>query len=154
MDWSMDIPEAPVSPSLHVPSTSEHVSSSQVPLHNMGSNSKNRAESAAPSVLDYSEGQLVTPSSWDGAYHVLSIFRSEDTQFKDTEMIFKSIRRIKAYIKHHSVNKVPPKGEFVLVVEYLWKLIDTIYTAQWDSLIFDKEKTLTIRKYVREHIVP
>ena len=88
MDWSMDIPEAPVSPSLHVPSTSEHVSSSQGPLHNMGSNSKNRAESAAPSVLDYSEGQLVTPSSWDGAYHVLSIFRSEDTQFIDTEMIF------------------------------------------------------------------
>jgi len=96
----------------------------------------------------------VTPSSWDGAYHVLSIFRSEDTQFKDTEMIFKSIRRIKAYIKHHSVNKVPPKGEFVPVVEYLWKLIDTIYTTKWDSLIFDKEKTLTIRKYVRKHIIP
>ena len=79
MDWSMNIPKAPVSSSLHVPPASKHVSSSQVSLHNIGSNGKNRAESAALSVLDYSEGQLVTSNSWDGAYHVLSIFRSEDT---------------------------------------------------------------------------
>ena len=68
-------------------------------------------------------------------------------------MIFNSIRRLRFYIKHHPVDKAPPKGEFVPVVEYLWKLIDTIYAAKWDSLIFDKEKTLTIRKCVREHIV-
>ena len=69
-------------------------------------------------------------------------------------MIFNSIRRLRFYIKHHPVDKAPPKGEFVPVVEYLWKLIDTIYTTKWDSLIFNKEKTLTIRKCVREHIVP
>jgi len=90
----------------------------------------NRVESVTPFILDYSEGQLVTPSSWDGVYHVLSIFGSKNTQFKDSEIIFKSIRRIRAYIKHHPVDKVPPKGEFVPVVEYLWKLIDTIYIAK------------------------
>jgi len=63
MDWSTDIPEAPASPSLHVPLASEHVSSPHIPLHNMGSNSKNRAESAAPSLLDYGEGQPVIASS-------------------------------------------------------------------------------------------
>jgi len=56
MDWSIDILEAPTSLSPHVPPTSEHMSSSQVSLHNMSLNSKNRAGSAAPSVLDYSEG--------------------------------------------------------------------------------------------------
>ena len=50
---------------------------------------------------------------------MLSIFGSEDTQFKDAEMIFKTIRRIKAYIKHHLVDKVLLKGEFVPVIEYL-----------------------------------
>ena len=69
-------------------------------------------------------------------------------------MIFNSIKRLRSYIKHHPVDKASPKGEFVLVVEYLWKLIDTIYTTKWDSLIFNKEKTLTIRKCVGEHIVP
>ena len=120
----------------------------------MGSNGKNRTESAAPSVLDYGEGQPLITSSWDGAHHVLSIFRTEDTIFKDAEMIYDSIRRLRNYIKHHPVDKAPPKEEFVPVVEYLWKLIDTIYTAKWDSLIFDKKKTLTIRKCVREYIVP
>ena len=69
-------------------------------------------------------------------------------------MIFNSIRRLRFYIKHHPVDKALPKGKFVPVVEYLWKLIDTIYAAKWDSLIFDKEKTLTIRKCVEEHIMP
>ena len=119
----------------------------------MGSNGKNRAESTAPSVLNYSEGQPSIASSWDGAHQALSIFRTEDTIFKDAEMIFNSIRRLRFYIKHHPVNKAPPKGEFVPVVEYLWKLIDTIYAAKWDFLIFDKEKTLTIRKCVGEHII-
>ena len=84
---------------------------------------------------------------------MLFIFRMEDTILKDAEMIFESIRRIRTYIKHHPVDKAPGR-EFVLVVKYLWKLIDTIYAAKWDTLIFNKEKTLTIRKCVREHIIP
>ena len=66
MDWSMDIPDTPTSPSLHILPASEHMSSPHVlphvPLHNMGSNSKNRAEFTA-SVLDYGEGQLVITNS-------------------------------------------------------------------------------------------
>ena len=63
MDWSMDTLQAPVSSSLHIPPVKEHVLSPHVPLHNMGSNSKNRAESTAPFVLDYSEGQPLIASS-------------------------------------------------------------------------------------------
>ena len=150
----MDTPQAPVSPSLHVSSVKKHILSPHVPLHNMGSNGKNRTKSTAPSVLDYGEGQPSIASSWDGAHQALSIFGTEDTIFKDAKMIFNSIRRLRSDIKHHPVDKVPPKGEFVPVVEYLWKLIDTIYTTKWDSLIFNKEKTLTIRKCVGEHIMP
>ena len=84
---------------------------------------------------------------------MLSIFRIEDTILKDAEMIFESIRRIRTYIKHHPVDKALGR-EFILVVKYFWKLINTIYTAKWDSLIFNKEKTLTIRKCVGEHIMP
>ena len=150
----MNTPQASASPLLCIPPASGHVSLPHVPLHNIGSNSKNRTESAASSVLDYSKGQLSIASSWDGVHQALSIFRTEDTIFKDAEMIFNSIRRLRSYIKHHPVDKIPPKGEFILVVKYLWKLIDTIYTIKWYSLIFNKEKTLTIRKCVREHIVP
>ena len=63
MDWSIDTPQAPTSPSLCVSPASKHISSPHVPLHNMGSNGKNRAESAAPFVLDYSEGQPSITSS-------------------------------------------------------------------------------------------
>jgi len=79
MDWSMDTPQAPTSPLPHIPPASEHVPSPYAPLHNMGSNGKNRAESAAPSVLDYGEGQLAVTSAWDGAHHALSIFGTGDT---------------------------------------------------------------------------
>ena len=93
-------------------------------------------------------------NSWDGAYQVVSIFKTKDIQIKDSEMIHKSIKRIETYIKYHPVDKAPPKKDFILVVRNLWKLIDIIYTAKWDSLIFDKEKSLIIRKCVREYIIP
>ena len=154
INWSTDIPEAPVLSSLYVPPASEHVSLPHIPLHNMGSNGKNRAEYVAFSLLDYNEGQPAIASSWDGAHQVLSIFRTEDTQSKDSKIILKSIKRIRTYIKHHLVDKALPKGDFILVVRNLWKLIDTIYTTKWDSLIFEKEKSLTIRKCVRVYIMP
>ena len=56
MDWSIDIPEAPISLSLYVSPTSEHVLLPYNPLHNTGSNGKNRAKSATSSLLDYGEG--------------------------------------------------------------------------------------------------
>jgi len=57
MDWSMDPPQAPASPSLCVAPASEHVPSSHVPSHNKNSNGKNRAEPTASLVLNYGEGQ-------------------------------------------------------------------------------------------------
>ena len=119
IDWSMDIPEASVSFSPYVPPASEHVSLPHVPLHNTDSNGKNRAESIAPSLLDYGKGQPAIASSWDGAHQALSIFGIEDTQSKDSEMILKSIKRIRTYIKHHPVDKAPPKGDFILVIRNL-----------------------------------
>jgi len=153
MDWSMDPPQTPILSSPCFAPASEHVPLPHVPLHNKGSNSKNRTESTALSVLNYGERQLAIKRSWNRAHHTLSIFRMEDTILKNTEMIFKSIRRIRTYIKHHPADKTPGR-EFVPVVEYLWKLINTIYAAKWDTLIFDKAKTLTIRKCVRECIMP
>jgi len=44
--------------------------------------------------------------------------------------------------------------ELVSIIEFLWKLFDTIYSAKWDTLIFNKEKNLTIRKCIGEHIMP
>ena len=57
MDWSMDPPQAPASPSLHVAPVSEHIPSPHVLSHNKNSNGKNRTESTAPLVLNYGEGQ-------------------------------------------------------------------------------------------------
>ena len=145
MDWSMDPPQAPASPSLCVTPASKHVPLPHVPSHNKGSNGKKRAESTAPSVLSYGEGQPAISRNWDGAHHVLSIFRSEDTLAKDSEMIYDSLKRLRSFVKHHPN---PTERELTPVVEELWRLIDTIYTAKWDTLTFSKEKNLTIRKCI------
>ena len=154
MDWSMDPPQAPASHSLCVAPVSEHVPLPYVPSHNKDSNSKNRAESTAPLVLNYGEGQLAISCNWDRAHHALSIFRTEDTLTKDSKMMFDSIVRLRSFIKHHLVDKSPIERKLVPVVEFLWKLFDTIYSAKWDTLIFNKEKNLTIRKCVGERIMP
>jgi len=107
-----------------------------------------------PLVLNYSEGQPAISHNWNRAHHTLSIFRTEDTLAKDSEMMFNSIVRLRSFIKHHLVDKSPIKRELVPIVKILWKLFNTIYSAKWDTLIFNKEKNLTIRKYVGERIMP
>jgi len=154
MDWSMNPPQAPVSPSLRVAPASEHVPLPHVPSHNKDSNGKNRAESTTSLILNYSEGQPAISHNWDGAYHALSIFGTEDTLVKDSEMMFNSIVRLKSFIKYHPVDKSPMERELVPIVEFLWKLFNTIYSAKWDTLIFNKEKNLTIRKCIGECIMP
>ena len=57
MDWSIDPPQSPASPSLHVAPASEHIPLPHVPSHNKDSNDKNRAESTVLLVLNYGEGQ-------------------------------------------------------------------------------------------------
>ena len=151
IDWSMDPAQAPALPSLRVTPASEHIPSPHVPLHNKGSNSKNRVESTVPLVLSYSEGQPAISCNWDGAHHALSIFRSEDTLAKYSEMIYDSLMRLRSFVKHHPN---PTERELIPVVEKLWRLIDTIYTAKWNTLTFNKEKNLTIRKCVGDRIMP
>jgi len=63
MDWSIDPPQAPASPSLCVTPASEHVPSPHAPLHNKGPNGKDRAASTAPLVLSYGEGQPAISSN-------------------------------------------------------------------------------------------
>ena len=68
--------------------------------------------------------------------------------------MFEFIKRIRSYIKYHSVDKRILEREFIPIVEQLWKLINNIYVAKWNVLIFDKEKTLIIKKCVGECIMP
>jgi len=145
MDWSMDSLQAPASPSLRVTPVSEHVLLPHVPSHNKGSNGKNRADSTASLVLSYGKGQPAISGIWDGSHHALSIFRSENTLAKDSEMIYDFLTRMRSFIKHHPN---PTEREITPVVEKLWRLIDTIYAAKWDTVAFSKDKNLTIRKCI------
>ena len=103
-----------------------------VPLPNMGSSGKNRVESdnSGPSLLDYSNNQLAIISFWDGAFHVVSIFGTENSGSEDATNILKSIEQIGSYISNRPADKKPSVGEFVLVVKNLWKLIEMIYTSK------------------------
>ena len=74
--------------------------------------------------------------------------------YKDSEVIFYSLKRLRKYIKYNLVDSGPTKRELEPVVEYLWKLINTTYAAKWDTLIFNKKKNLTIRKCVGDCIMP
>ena len=89
MNWSVDISDTLASPLLCVPPASEYVSLPHDPLHNIGLNGKNRVKSSdsAPILLDYSNNQPVIANSWDGAFHVVSIFGSENTWSEDTANI-------------------------------------------------------------------
>jgi len=51
------------------------------PLHNTSSSGKNRVEygNSAPILLDYGDNQLAITSSWDRAFHAVSIFKTEKT---------------------------------------------------------------------------
>ena len=151
MDWSMDPPQAPASPMPRVTPASEHVPSPYVPLHNKEPNDKNKAASTVPLVLSYGKEQPAISGNWDGSHHALSIFGSENTLAKDSEMIYDSLTRMRSFIKHHPN---PTEREVKPVVKKLWKLIDTIYSANWDTVPFCKNKDLTIRKYVGDHIMP
>ena len=118
MDWSSDIPEVQVLPQPHVPPAGECVSLSHVPLPNRDSSGKSRVESSnsGPSVLNYGNNQPLIASTWDGVYHVLSIFGTEETTTIDAVNISLLITRIINYIKHNLANKKPPAEEFTDVV--------------------------------------
>ena len=118
----------------------------------LGSNGNRvtNVSSSTLSVLNYGNDQPAIISSWDGVFHVLSLFRTEESDTKDAESIQISLSRIINYIKHHPVNKKTLSGEFVLVVKGLWKLVEALLPNKWDILIFDKEATLSIWKCFQE----
>ena len=68
--------------------------------------------------------------------------------------MFYSLERLRKYIKYNPADGGPTKRELEPIVEYLWKLIDTTYAAKWDTLVFNKEKNLTIRKCIEDRIIP
>jgi len=137
MDWSVDVPEAPASPQPCVPLAGQHMSLPHAPLGSNGNRVTNASNSAL-SVLNYGNSQPAIISSWNGVFHALSLFRTEEFNAKDAKNIQISLSRIVNYIKHHLVGKKTISGEFVLVVKGLWELIEVLLSNKWDILIFDK----------------
>ena len=77
----MDISDTPTLSLPYVSPASEYVLLLHDPLHNIGSSSKNRVESgnSALILLNYDNNQPVITNSWDRAFHVVLIFRTEKT---------------------------------------------------------------------------
>ena len=149
MDWSAH--DTPSSPAPHASPASEHVALPQVPLSNRDPLERSRAEHSSPFVLNYGNNQPSIATSWDGAYHTLSIFGTRETSMIDAANITQSISRMSDYFKHNPADKKPPAGEFAKVVKALWGLIAMIYTLKWDLLPIEDK---SIRKLVGEKIVP
>ena len=59
----------------------------RVPLPNRDVRGNRRIESndSGPLVLNYGNNQPMIPSSWDGAHHVLFVFRTDKTSEIDTK---------------------------------------------------------------------
>ena len=151
MDWSTD--PAPASPPSYVPSVRECMSSSCAPLPNSESIGKRRVESdsSGPSVLNYNNNQLLIASSWDGAYHTLSVFGTGETSATDVANIALSITRMTDYFKHNLADKNLPAEEFADVVKTLWSLIASVYTYKWNLLPIEDK---SIHKIMGEKILP
>jgi len=136
MDWSVDIPKVQSSPTPHGPPTGGNVSSPRAPLHNRNAKGKRRTNliDSNPSLLNYGGIQPVMPSSWDGAHHALSVFRTDETNEVDAINMAKSISRIVEYIKNNPVDKKLPAREFKQVMKGFWNLITAVYSSKWDFL--------------------
>ena len=144
MDWSTyDTPSSPA------PCASP-ATSPQVPLSNRDLLERSRAEHSSPFVLNYGNNQPSIATSWDGAHHALSIFRTQETSVIDATNIMQSISRMIDYFKHNPADKKPPAGEFAEIVKALWGLIAMIYTSRWDLLPIEDK---SIHKLVGEKIV-
>jgi len=100
------------------------------------------------SLLNYGNGQPSDASSWNGAFQTVFLFRTKQALLTDAMKIHESLVRIGNYIKNHPTSKKTPSRDFIPVVKSLWELFDIIFALKWDVLLFDREKTLTIRKCV------
>jgi len=136
MDWSEDTPEVQFSPIPRVSLAEENVSSPCALLHNRDAKEKRRMDSidSGPSLLNYGENQPSILSSWDGAHHTLSIFRTDETSEIDAINMAQSISKIIDYIKNNLIDKKLPAREFEQVTKSFWNLISAIYSSRWDLL--------------------
>jgi len=157
MDWSEDTPEVQSSPIPRVFPAEENVSSPRALLHNRDAKGKRRTDSidSGPSLLNYGENQPSIPSSWDGAHHALSIFRTDETSEIDAINMAQSISRIIDYIKNNLIDKKLPAREFEQVTKGFWNLISAIYSSRWDLLSVEDGKnfcTLVGKKILNNYI--
>jgi len=81
-------------------------------------------------------------------FQAVSLFRTKEALSTDAANIYKSLVRIRNYIKYCPTGKKTLSRDFILVVKSLWKLFDVIFTSKWDVLLFDRKKALTIRKCI------
>ena len=138
-------------PSLCISLVEVHVLLPCVFLPQTGTSDNNRLElsSFKSVILNYSNNQLLDPSSQNGAYQAMFLFETKEILSKDAKNINTSLMKISNYIKNHLVNnKVKLSSNFVIVAKSLQDFINTIYTLKQDILIFNKEKKLTINKYI------
>ena len=143
MDWSADVPEVQSSPVPCVSLAGENMSSPCVPLPNRDMRGKRRVESndSGPLVLNYSDNQPMILSSWDGAHHILSVFRMNETFEIDAKNITQLISRIIDYIINNLAYKKGPAEDFAQVTKAFWSLILVIYSSEWDILPIEDGKT-------------
>ena len=149
MNWSAN-PPVPVLFPPHFPPAKVHMPLPYVPLPQMGTSGNIRSEPSSSDLilLNYSNGQPLDLSSWNRAFQAVFLFEVKETLGKDTKNINKSLMRISNYIKNHLLNKEISSGDFVPAIKSLWDLINTIYTLEWNRLLFNHEKKLTINKCI------
>jgi len=142
MDWSTDISEVQSSPTPHGPPAGGNVLSPHAPLHNRDAKKKRRMNliDSDPSLLNYGRIQPAMLSSWDGAHHALSVFRTDEMNEVDAINMAKSISRIVEYIKNNPADKKLPAREFEQVKKGFWNLITAIYSSKWDLLPCEDRK--------------
>ena len=142
MDWSEDTPEVQSLPTPHVSPAGENVLSPRALLHNRDAKGKRRTDliDSSPLLLNYGRNQPSISSSWDGAYHILSIFETDETSEIDAINMAQSISRIINYIKNNLADKKSPAREFKQVTKSFWNLISAIYSSRQDLLPVENGK--------------
>ena len=136
MDWSKNTPEVQSSPTPCVSPAGENMLSPYALLHNRDAKGKRRTDliDSGPLLLNYGGNQPLILSSWNGAHHALSIFRTDEISEIDAINMAQSISRIINYIKNNPADKKSPAREFEQVTKGFWNLISTIYSSRWDLL--------------------
>ena len=97
------------------------------------------------------------PSSWDGAHHTLSVFRTDEINEVDAINMAKSISRIVEYIKNNLADKKLPAREFKQVTRGFQNLITAVYSSRQDLLPCENGKnfcTLVGKKILNNYAKP